>query len=84
MPQKARPEIVVRTATPEDSLVAGQICFNAFSTISASHNFPCDLPSPEAAVGLLSMMFSSPGFYSVWSPNTTAGSSAATASMNAL
>ena len=65
MPQKARPDIVVRTATPEDSLVAGQICFNAFSTISASHNFPCDLPSPEAAVGLLSMMFSSPGFYCV-------------------
>jgi predicted N-acetyltransferase YhbS len=65
MSQKTRPDIVVRTATPEDALVAGQICFNAFSTISAAHGFPCDLPSPEAATGVLSMMFSSPGFYSV-------------------
>ena len=65
MPPKARPDIVVRTATPEDGLVAGQICFNAFSTISAAHNFPSDLPSPEAGIGLLSMMFSSPGFYCV-------------------
>jgi GNAT superfamily N-acetyltransferase len=65
MPQKARPVIVIRTATPEDSLVAGQICFNAFSVISSAHGFPCDLPGPEAAIGLLSMMFSSPGFYCV-------------------
>ena len=65
MPQKVRPEISVRTATPEDGLVAGQICFNAFSAISAAHGFPCDLPSSEAGIGLLSMMFSSPGFYCV-------------------
>ena len=65
MSQKARPEIVVRTATPEDALVAGQICFDAFSTISAAHGFPCDLPGPEAASGLLSMIFSNPGFYCV-------------------
>jgi GNAT superfamily N-acetyltransferase len=63
MSQKARPDIVVRTATPEDTLVAGQICFNAFSAISAAHGFPCDLPGPEAATGLFSTMFSSPGFY---------------------
>ena len=65
MPQKARPDIIVRTATPEDCLAAGPICFNAFSTISAAHGFPCDLPHAEAAIGLLSMMFSSPGFYCV-------------------
>ena len=65
MSQKARPDIVVRTATPEDRLAAGPICFNAFSTISAAHGFPCDLPHAEAAIGLLSMMFSSPGFYCV-------------------
>jgi GNAT superfamily N-acetyltransferase len=65
MPQKARPDIVVRTATPEDSRVAGPICFNAFSAISAAHGFPCDLPHSDAAIGLLSMMFSSPGFYCV-------------------
>jgi GNAT superfamily N-acetyltransferase len=36
-----------------------------FSTISAAHGFPCDLPSPEAAIGLLSMMFSTPRFYAL-------------------
>jgi predicted N-acetyltransferase YhbS len=65
MSQKARPDIVVRTATPEDSLAAGQICFNAFSAINAAHNFPCDFPNPQVATGVLSMMFSSPGFYCV-------------------
>jgi predicted N-acetyltransferase YhbS len=65
MSQKQRPDIVVRTATPEDSLVAGQICFEAFSAISAAHGFPCDLPNPEAAIGVLSMRFSSPSFYCV-------------------
>ena len=65
MSQKTRPDILVRTATPEDGLVAGQICFNAFSAISASHGFPCDLPSSEAGIGLLTIMFSSPGFYCV-------------------
>jgi predicted N-acetyltransferase YhbS len=63
MAQKTRPDVVVRTATPEDALVAGQICFNAFSTISAAHGFPCDLPHVEAAISVLSMMFASPGFY---------------------
>jgi predicted N-acetyltransferase YhbS len=59
------PPIVVRTATPADAPIAGKICYDAFATISSAHNFPCDLPSPEAAVGLLSMMFSNPNFYAV-------------------
>lgn len=65
MPQKTRPDIVVRTATPEDSLVAGQISFDAFSAISAAHNFPCDFPNAQVATHVLSIMFSSPGFYCV-------------------
>ncbi len=65
MSQKTRTDIMVRTASPEDSLVAGQICFDAFSAISEAHNFPCDFPTPQAAIGALSMMFSSPGFYCV-------------------
>ncbi len=65
MSQKARPETVVRIATPEDALVAGEICFSAFSAISAAHGFPCDLPGPEAGTGVLSTMFSNPGFYCV-------------------
>jgi len=63
--RETRPDIVVRIARPEDSAVCGRICFDAFSAISAAHGFPCDLPGPEAAVGLLSMMFLNPGFYCV-------------------
>ena len=59
------PEVVVRTAAPEDAPVCGQICFEAFSAISTAHGFPCDFPGPEATTGLLSSLFSSPGLYCV-------------------
>ena len=62
---KVQPDVVVRIAVAEDSPVCGQICYAAFSAISAAHGFPCDLPGIEAAAGLLSMMFSSAGFYCV-------------------
>jgi predicted N-acetyltransferase YhbS len=65
MSQKTQPDIVVRSATPEDTPIAGQISFAAFAAISAAHNFPCDFPSPQVATGVLSMMFSDPGFYCV-------------------
>jgi predicted N-acetyltransferase YhbS len=60
-----QPDLSIRTATAEDGPACGQICYDAFATISAAHGFPCDLPGPEAAIGLLSMMFSSPSFYAV-------------------
>ncbi|HTZ90325.1 MAG TPA: GNAT family N-acetyltransferase [Alloacidobacterium sp.] len=69
MSPKTRPDTVVRNAKPEDSAVCGQICYDAFSTINAAHGFPCDLPGPEAATGLLSMMFSRPDFYCVVAEN---------------
>jgi GNAT superfamily N-acetyltransferase len=56
---------MLRTAVPEDSFACGQICYNAFSAVNMAHGFPPDFPGPEAAIGLLSMMFSSPGFYCV-------------------
>jgi predicted N-acetyltransferase YhbS len=62
---KAQPHLTVRTATAADAAVCGQICYDAFSAISAAHGFPCDFPGPEAGIGLLSMMFSTPGFYAV-------------------
>jgi predicted N-acetyltransferase YhbS len=62
---KAKSEVVIRPARPEDSAVCGEICYRAFSTISAAHGFPCDLPAPEAATGLMSMLFSHPGLYCV-------------------
>ncbi len=57
--------IIIRPATPADAPAAGQICFDAFSTISSAHNFPPDLPSAEFSIGLMSMFFSAPGFYCV-------------------
>ena len=65
MSPKSQPEVVVRAARPDDSSVCGQICYDAFSKLNAAHGFPCDFPGPEATTGLLSMMFSSPGFYCV-------------------
>jgi predicted N-acetyltransferase YhbS len=59
------PQITIRRATPEDAPACGAICFQAFFDINSAHNFPPDLPSAEDAVGLLTMMFSHPGFYCV-------------------
>ena len=59
------PELTIRRATPEDAPVCGGICYQAFRDINTSHNFPPDLPSPEAGVGVLTMMFSHPGFWCV-------------------
>lgn len=55
----------IRQAVPEDAEVGGRICFEAFSDINNQHRFPPDLPSADAGVGLLRMMFSHPGVYSV-------------------
>ena len=65
MAAPAQSPIAIRRAKPEDALACGNICYAAFSTINAEHNFPCDFPSVDAAVGVLSMMFSHPNFYCV-------------------
>jgi L-amino acid N-acyltransferase YncA len=59
------PEITIRQATPADAAAAGVICYQAFHDINTAHNFPPDLPTPEAGIGVLAMMFSHPGFYCV-------------------
>jgi predicted N-acetyltransferase YhbS len=59
------PDVTIRPATPEDTAVCGQICYAAFSKISAAHGFPPDLPSAEVGVAILCSMFSNPGFYCV-------------------
>lgn len=58
-------EVVVRPATPEDAAVCGRICYDAFNGINAQHNFPCDFPNPDMAVGVITMMFNAPGLYAV-------------------
>ena len=65
MSASPQPDFNIRPATPEDAAVCGEICFRAFDTISRAHNFPPDFPSPDHSTGVLSMMFSHPGFYCV-------------------
>jgi len=55
----------IREAKPEDAQVCGRICYEAFRKISTDHAFPPDLPSVEAGIGLMSMLFAHPGFYCV-------------------
>ncbi len=55
----------IRRAQPEDAEACGQICYRAFMKISTDHAFPPDLPSAEVGIGLLTTMFSHPGFYCV-------------------
>jgi L-amino acid N-acyltransferase YncA len=55
----------VRPATPADAPTCGRICYDAFSTINARHNFPCDFPNVDVAIGIITMMFSAPGFHAV-------------------
>jgi len=55
----------IRRALPEDAEVCGRICYDAFTTINRHHNFPPELPSPEAGVGMLGELFSHPAFFCV-------------------
>jgi predicted N-acetyltransferase YhbS len=65
MPLATQTELTTRRAKPDDATVCGRICYDAFAHISAQHNFPCDLPSADAATGFMTMLFSAPGFYAV-------------------
>jgi len=58
-------KVTIRPASPEDARFCGQICYEAFAAINEQHRFPPDIPSAEIGVGLLEMLFSHPGFYSV-------------------
>src|SRR5438445_3037445 len=60
-----RAPVTVRRAKPEDVPICGRICYEAFTKINTDHGFPPDFPGPEAGIGVLSMMFSHPGFYGV-------------------
>lgn len=60
----------LRVGTSEDAERLGQICFEAFKSISDEHNFPPDFPSAEAATRLMSMLLSRPDVYSLVAENT--------------
>ncbi|HKY30564.1 MAG TPA: GNAT family N-acetyltransferase [Pyrinomonadaceae bacterium] len=57
--------LTIRGGRPEDAEACGVICYEAFKSISDRHNFPEDFPSPDAAVGLMSMLLPRDDVYSV-------------------
>ena len=57
--------VIIRAARSGDAEVCGRICFEAFRTNAAKHNFPREFPTPEAAIDILSKMFSNPSFFCV-------------------
>ncbi len=57
--------VSIRVARPEDAPACGAICYHAFHGINTEHGFPPDIPSLEAATGLLTGLFSHPHFYCV-------------------
>lgn len=65
MAQRQETPVTLRVATADDATACGQISFAAFSTISREHGFPPDIPNAEVGTAILSMIFSTPGFYCV-------------------
>jgi predicted N-acetyltransferase YhbS len=57
--------MIIRTATPEDAEICGQICYDAFYKVGTDHNFPPDVPAPSVGVDILRALFSHPGFFCV-------------------
>ena len=57
--------IKLRPGTREDATACGLIDFEAFKSISSQRNLPWDFPSLEIATGLVQVLLSNPGFYSV-------------------
>src|SRR5215469_8411233 len=57
--------VTIRRATPADVPECGRICYEAFSTVAAQHNYPSDIPSAEVATGVMGALFSHPRFYCV-------------------
>jgi hypothetical protein len=64
MPQP-NADVTIRVATQDDAAICGKICFDAFAAISNAHGFPPDVPAPEVGIGLMSNIFSAPGFYNI-------------------
>ncbi|PSB26506.1 GNAT family N-acetyltransferase [Stenomitos frigidus ULC18] len=55
----------LRSGLPADAYACGEICYEAFTTISEYHRFPTDLPSADIAHKMMVMLFSRPDVFSV-------------------
>ncbi|MDP8899858.1 MAG: GNAT family N-acetyltransferase [Actinomycetota bacterium] len=58
-------QVRLRPGTSDDAEACGRIVYEAFKSICDQHNFPLEIPSVEAATGLVTMSLANPGMYSV-------------------
>jgi Sortase and related acyltransferases len=57
--------IQIRPMKLEDVETCGRICYEAFKSISESHNFRPDFPTAQAGIDLMGMLFESPYSFSI-------------------
>lgn len=57
--------LTLRPGRAEEAPVCGAICYHAFASLAARHNFPPDFPTPEVAIGVLSHLLADDQVYSV-------------------
>ena len=56
---------VLRPGRPSDAEPCGLIAYEAFKDIAQRHGFPPDFPTPDDAIGLMSMLLARPDVFSV-------------------
>jgi GNAT superfamily N-acetyltransferase len=56
-------KVKLRPAVPEDAEACGRVFYEAFVGINEQHGFAPEVPTVEWATGVLSMVFSHPGFH---------------------
>ena len=55
----------IRPVLPPDAEACGRIIYDAFQGIAASHGFPPDFPSTDAAIGLARAQIADPSVFGV-------------------
>lgn len=61
----ADPTLQIRAGNPADARTCGEICYEAFETISEQYNFPSDFPTVDVACDLISRLLDRSDIYSV-------------------
>ncbi len=57
--------LTLRPGKPEDAVICGTICYEAFKAIAEQHRFPPAYASPEISVDRMVSRLAHPGFYAV-------------------
>src|SRR6266446_4717224 len=58
-------KVTLRPGTRDDTKECGRIDYEAFAAIGKQHNFPPDFPNVDVATMVVSMLLTTPGYYSV-------------------